>query len=144
MFKTILAPTDGSDFSGQAVQAAIALAKAQGAKLILLTVVNPEPYAGVADYQPDAYNAFHNRAMSAADDRLQTALQAAQAAGVTCEALMQEDAQVWQGIVSTAEQRGCDLIVMASHGRRGVQAVLVGSETQKVLTHSKTPVLVYR
>jgi len=68
----------------------------------------------------------------------------ARASGVPCETVEIDDEHPYQGIISTAESKGCDLIVMASHGRRGISAVLIGSETQKVITHTTIPVLVCR
>jgi nucleotide-binding universal stress UspA family protein len=79
-----------------------------------------------------------------AEEALGAVSAAAKAAGVPCETLRMEHGQVYQAIIDTASSRGCDLILMASHGRRGVSAVVLGSETVKVLTHSKIPVLVYR
>lgn len=144
MFKKILVPTDGSELSNKAVQAAIGFARDTGATIIGLTVVDPYPYSGLAEYRPESYNDYHNRMLKEAETRLETLAKNAKAAEVAVETVTQENAQPWEGIIRTAQEKGCDLIVMASHGRRGVQALLLGSETQKVLTQSKIPVLVYR
>jgi len=93
------------------------------------------------EYTPIEYK---KHATAQAEKVLDTVSAAAKLAGVACETLHVEHEQVYQGIIDAASARGCDLIVMASHGRRGVSAVVLGSETVKVLTHSKIPVLVYR
>ena len=147
MFKNILVPTDGSDLAAQAVDQAILFAKEIGAKITVVTVTEPFPahLLSVApnqlEYVPIEYN---KHAAAHAEKVLATASAAAKSAGVDCEALHIEHQRVYQAIIDAAEARRCDLIVMASHGRRGVSAVVLGSETVKVLTHSKIPVLVYR
>jgi nucleotide-binding universal stress UspA family protein len=93
------------------------------------------------EYTPIEYQKYSK---ARAETVLGTVLDAAKSAGVVCDMLHIEHEQVYQAIIEAAEARKCDLIVMASHGRRGVSAVVLGSETVKVLTHSKIPVLVYR
>jgi nucleotide-binding universal stress UspA family protein len=87
---------------------------------------------------------YKQRMQAHGETTLAAAAQAAQAAGVVCEVLSVEHEQPYQAIIDTAAAKGCDLIVMASHGRRGMAALLLGSETVKVLTHSRIPVLVHR
>ena len=145
MFKNILVATDGSDLASKAVEQGILLAKEVGAKITALTVTEPSNVLSLApgalEYIPIEYKKY---AEAYAEEVLGTVLAKAQSSGVTCEMLHIEHEQVYQAIIDAASARKCDLIVMASHGRRGVSAVVLGSETVKVLTHSKIPVLVYR
>ena len=145
MFKNILVATDGSDLAAKAVEQGILLAKEVGAKITALTVTEPSNVLSLApgalEYIPIEYKKY---AEAYAEEVLGTVLAKAQSSGVTCEMLHIEHEQVYQAIIDAASARKCDLIVMASHGRRGVSAVVLGSETVKVLTHSKIPVLVYR
>jgi nucleotide-binding universal stress UspA family protein len=145
MYRHILVPTDGSELSNRAVEYASALAKAVNAKLTVLTVTTPyygyavEPglvTIGIEDYQKNTAK-LAARYIGVAKD-------IAAAAQVPCEAVHGEHAQPYQAIIDAAKERSCDLIVMASHGRRGVAAIVLGSETVKVLTHSTIPVLVVR
>ena len=145
MFKNILISTDGSDLAAKAVEQGVLFAKEIGAKITAVTVTEPSDLLSVTptqlEYTPIEYQK-HARAY--AETVLGTVSDAAKSAGVVCETLHVEHEQVYQAIIEAAEARRCDLIVMASHGRRGVSAVVLGSETVKVLTHSKIPVLVYR
>ena len=145
MFKNILVPTDGSDLAAKAVEQGVLFAKEIGAKITAVTVTEPSDLLSVTptqlEYTPIEYQK-HARAY--AETVLGTVSDAAKSAGVVCETLHVEHDQIYQVIIEAAEARKCDLIVMASHGRRGVSAVVLGSETVKVLTHSKIPVLVYR
>ena len=145
MFKHILIPTDGSELAGKAVEKGVLFAKEIGAKITALTVTNPSDFRrkdpsifefGAIEYEKEM-EAHAGRVL----DSVSTI---ATAAGVACDTLHIEHAQVYQAIIDAAAARRCDLIVMASHGRRGVSAVVLGSETVKVLTHSKISVLVYR
>ena len=145
MFRNILVATDGSDLAAKAVERGILFAKEIGAKITAVTVTEPFHVLSLApselEYTPIEYK---KHAEAHAQKVLGTVSAAAKLAGVACETLRVEHEQVYQGIIDAAEARRCDLIVMASHGRRGVSAVVLGSETVKVLTHSKIPVLVYR
>ena len=145
MFKNILVPTDGSDLAAKAVEQGVLFAKEIGAKITAVTVTEPSDLLSVTptqlEYTPIEYQK-HARAY--AETVLGRVSAAAKSAGVNCDTLHVEHEQVYQAIIEAAEARRCDLIVMASHGRRGVSAVVLGSETVKVLTHSKIPVLVYR
>jgi nucleotide-binding universal stress UspA family protein len=144
MYSHILIATDGSALAGKAVEHGIALAKRIEAKVTALTVLPPF-HMLTTDTQmiEDTPAQYKARMEGRAEKTLGAVARAAQAAGVSCETLQLEHEHPWQGIIDTAESKGCDLIVMASHGRHGVAAILVGSETIKVLTHSKIPVLVH-
>ena len=145
MFKNILIPTDGSDLAVKAVEQGVFFAKEIDAKITAVTVTEPFHAVSVKpsqlEYTPIEYK---KHAESHANKVLGEVSAAAKSAGVVCEVHHVEHEQVYQAIIEAAEARKCDLIVMASHGRRGVSAVVLGSETVKVLTHSKTPVLVFR
>jgi len=145
VYKNILVTTDGSEFAEEAIGHAVELAKTFKAKLTAVTVTPPFQVIAmegvVVSEAPDQYEKW---AKQTAEARLSTVRKAAQGAGVACDTVHVEDTQPYAGIIDAAKQNGCDLIVMASHGRRGVSALLLGSETQKVLTHSTIPVLVYR
>jgi nucleotide-binding universal stress UspA family protein len=148
MYKHILVPTDGSKLSARAAKAAIGIARATGAKLTAFHVVTPYmPPAGdammyyVDGFSPEDYD----KATAAQAERaLGQVKKAALAADVPCATLSETAPQPWAAIIATARSKRCDLIVMASHGRRGLAGLILGSETAKVLTHSKTPVLVCR
>jgi len=145
MFKHILIPTDGSDLSRKALLYGIQLAKESKAKVTALTVRPPYVIGsmdmiGVVGSQDE----FEAETQRYADYALTQARMAADAAGVTIETVQDVGDQPFRAIIDSAKAHGCDLIVMASHGRRGMSALLLGSETVKVLTHSTVPVLVYR
>ncbi|MEO8299865.1 MAG: universal stress protein [Burkholderiales bacterium] len=144
MYKRILVPTDGSDITGKAVQTAIGLAQALGAQLSTLTVKEPFPYSAISEMQPIPPQEFFDAQERIATRNLQAVKDACAAAGVSCSGASVEAVHPWEAILEQATRNGNDLIVMASHGRRGVSALLLGSETQKVLTHSTVPVLVVR
>jgi nucleotide-binding universal stress UspA family protein len=145
MYRSILIPTDGSELGGRAVADGITLAKEIGAKVAILTVTRP---FHVITTDPamleDTSEQYKARIKAYADKVLGAAAAAAKSAGVACEAMQVEGEHPYQAIIDTAGSKGCDLIVMASHGRRGIAALVLGSETVKVLTHSKIPVLVHR
>ena len=133
MFKHILIPTDGSELTSKAILSGIALAKAVGAKVTGITVTVPsEVFADT------------KRTSAAAEQHLAEIKDAAVAAGVAYSVIHAEHEHPYQAIIDAATKIGCDLIVMASHGRRGVSALMLGSETVNVLTHCTVPVLVYR
>jgi len=145
MFKHILLPTDGSKLSEAAVEKGMHFAKGIQAKITGLCVV-PKEYPSY--YEAEIHGSFMDQAQAEckamAERHLSSLKKAAEVAGVACDVVMETTDQPYEAIISVADQKGCDLIMMASHGRRGVGALLLGSETQKVLTHSKIPVLVYR
>lgn len=145
MFKRILVPTDGSDISAKAVKTAIQMAKeSPGAQLWTISVKEPFPYSAMSEMQPVPPQEFYDAQQRMATERVTQVVTEAKAAGVVCEAHTVEAMHPWEAILDHAKDRGCDLIVMASHGRRGVSALLLGSETQRVLTHSPLPILVVK
>jgi nucleotide-binding universal stress UspA family protein len=144
MYQRILVPTDGSDLSARAAHTATQLAQRLGASLSVVAVTDPYPYSPLAETAPIDPKAYLDAAQRMAQQRLASVKQLAQAAGVACDTYTLESPQPWRGIVDMAEQVQADLVVMASHGRRGVSALILGSETQKVLTHCSVPVLVVR
>jgi nucleotide-binding universal stress UspA family protein len=144
MYTNILIATDGSELAGHAVQHGIGLAMRIGAKVTVLTV-SPPFHVFTTDTQmiEDTAAQYQARMQQRAEKILGAVAHLAQAAGVVCETVHVEHEHPYQAIIDTAASRGCDLIVMASHGRRGISAIVLGSETVKVLTHSKIPVLVH-
>jgi nucleotide-binding universal stress UspA family protein len=145
MYKHILLPTDGSPLSANAVREGIRFAKEIGARVTALHVTPPFYPSEVTPSTLAAHSHEHEeRAKESARRALAAAEEAARAAGVTCTAVHRVGDGPFEEIIEVATESGCDLIFMASHGRRGVTAMLLGSETNKVLTHSKIPVLVTR
>ena len=144
MYQRILVPTDGSEITAKAVAAAVSLAKLSGASLVTLCVKEPFPYSAISEMQPVPPQEFYDAQERIAAGRVKAVLDAAAAAGVACEGASVEALHPWEAILDTARQKGCDLVVMASHGRRGMAALLIGSETSRVLTHSTLPVLVVK
>ncbi|VFU09424.1 Universal stress protein [Methylocella tundrae] len=145
MYSNILIPTDGSELASKAVSHGVELAKAIGAKVTILTVTLPfrvfSAEAAMIEDTPDDYT---TRLAEQAEKTLGEASAVAVAAGVPVETLQVEDDRPYQAIIDTAASKGADLIIMASHGRKGISALILGSETSKVLTHCKVPVLVHR
>lgn len=144
MFKRILIPTDGSDITRKAVDTAIGLAGPLGAQVMTISVKEPFPYSAISEMQPTPPQEFFDAQERIAAKRVKAVVDACQAAGVACKSHTVEALHPWEAIIDHAKRMECDLIVMASHGRRGVSALLLGSETQKVLTHTGVPVLVVR
>jgi nucleotide-binding universal stress UspA family protein len=144
MYQRILFPTDGSEITTKALKQALSMAKLTGAELCVLAVKEPFPYSAISEMQPVPPQEFFDAQERVAAARVKTVSEAAAAAGVKTSGHTVEGLHPWEAILEHAKARGCDLIVMASHGRRGVSALLLGSETQKVLTHSTLPVLVVR
>jgi nucleotide-binding universal stress UspA family protein len=144
MFKKILLPTDGSDLSSKAIEGGLAFAKALKASVVGLTVVEPYSYSNLSEYRPETLDDYEQRMMKSAAERLGKVADAAAKASIPVETLTVKSFSPFEAIIDTAKSTGCDVIFMASHGRRGLSAVLLGSETQKVLTHSSIPVMVYR
>jgi nucleotide-binding universal stress UspA family protein len=144
MYTRILVPTDGSEITAKAVATTVQLAKALGATVHTLGVREPFPYSAVSDMQPTPPQEFFDAQERIAARNVGEVQSACAAEGIACEAQTIEALHPWEAIIDHSRHHGCDLIVMASHGRRGVTALLLGSETQKVLTHSTVPVLVVR
>ena len=145
MFKHILLATDGSKLSDHAIRMGVQLAKAVNAKVTGFHVM-PEfhVFTYKTEMLEDTKREFAEDSKAHAAQYLSVVETAAKTAGVTCDVASVTHDHPYEAIIKVAKQRGCDLIVMASHGRKGVQAVLLGSETQKVLTHGHIPVLVCR
>jgi len=148
MFKHILVSTDGSKLSGKAIRLAARLAGATGAKLTGAYVIAPyvpplygEGMVYVPALSPKRYKEATERAARKALAMVEIE---ARTAGAEYAGTMPTAGTPWEGIIRSAKARKCDLIVMSSHGRRGLAGLLLGSETTKVLTHSKIPVLVCR
>mgnify|MGYP000141382906 CR=1 FL=1 len=145
MFKHILLPTDGSDSSDLAIQSAVQLARDMGATITGLHVVPPfHTFTYRADMLEDTEEQYEKESEEKARKILMKIEQQAQECGVPFDTVVLRSDDVYDAITSTANHRHCDLIAMASHGRRGMRGLLLGSVTQKVLTHSDLPVLVYR
>ena len=144
MFKRILVPTDGSELSNKAIAAAIDLAKALGATVVGMTTLEPYSYSNLSEYRPETLDDYESRMDQIGAERLGRIADAAARAGVPVETVAAKSFSPFEAIIDTAKGKSCDLIIMASHGRRGLNAVLLGSETQKVLTHTSIPVMVYR
>jgi nucleotide-binding universal stress UspA family protein len=145
MYKHLLIATDGSEQAGQAVRQGVALAEALNAKITAVTVSDPPSASSIStsprDYTDDAYEA---NATLEARIILSGVADAAAKVGVPCETLHVRNHDPAKGIVDAAEARDCDLIVMASHGRRGLSRLMLGSQTSRAVTLSSIPVLVCR
>ena len=147
MFQHILVPTDGSELSQATVQRAISFAKETGARITAFYAKPEYPIAYFGEgalIDPTTPEKFAEMADQQAAQYLGEVQKACADAGVTCETTSATSDVPYEAIIEAAEKAGCDLIFMASHGRRGFSGFLLGSETNKVLTHSKIPVLVYR
>lgn len=145
MYKQILVPTDGSELSLAAVEQAVSFASEIGANVTFFTVTAPIRVYGVTGEQlAGGYDEYTKAAREEGARRLAAAEECAKAAGVPCQTRMVESEHAWEAIIDAANDAGSDLIAMASHGRRGLAGLVLGSETLKVLTHSTIPVLVYR
>ena len=145
MFTHVLLPTDGSKLSESTIRKGVQLARSLNARVTGLSVT---PKLRFFNYDSEIPGGIKEEAArqcrAMCEERLSFIRRAAEEAGVTCQVVSESDDAPYEAIIRAAEMRGCDLIMMASHGRRGVAGVLLGSETQKVLTHSKIPVLVFR
>jgi len=139
----VLVATDGSPISERAVETAAQLAARVGARLTVVTVEAPYPYSAVGESSAIAGADYQAKVGAAASARLARAMEIA-AAGVECQTSLQEASDVYRGVIAAGEQTGAGLLVVASHGRRGLSALMLGSETQKLLAHTSVPVLVVR
>ena len=145
MFKHILLPTDGSPLSEVAIKKGMQFAKSVGAQVTGIYVIDPfHLFSTGSEMLSDTKEQYVQDSRAHARSSLSMIYTAAKESGVTCDCITETSAQPYEVIVETAQKKGCDLIMMASHGRRGMQALLLGSETTKVLTHTKIPVLVLR
>ena len=145
MFKNILVPTDGTERSALALQTALRLASLGGGRIVGLHACAPMLLAPEDHVSSDrAHGAWRRERVQLAKDALAYVTRRAGEEGVPAETVLSPSDTPWEAIVQCARDRGCDLIVMASHGQRGLAALLLGSETQRVLTLSAIPVLVVR
>ena len=148
MYQRILVATDGSDLADKAVAHGIELAKQLKVPICVVTVTEAwsafqlAELSRMGDTNPIAR--YEEMAAAAASNVLGKAEQLAKAQGVACEVLHVQDQHPAEGIIAAAKDKGCDLIVMASHGRRGLNRLLLGSQAYEVLTHSKVPALIVR
>jgi nucleotide-binding universal stress UspA family protein len=148
-YKHIMLPVDGSDPSRKAEKECIAFAKSIGAKVTAIHVVSHfhlhfQPWATPKSLHTKIEREHEEEAKEIAQKMVSEIVARAKEKGVACDGLVVVGDHPYEEIINSAESRKCDLILMASHGRRGLDAVLLGSETVKVLTHSKIPVLVVR
>jgi nucleotide-binding universal stress UspA family protein len=145
MYKKILVPTDGSDLSQEAAEAAIQFARAFGSELVAFSVARPYPLMAPTEAGAVLDTGFEAQIMNEAAQRdVDKIAAAAKQAGVACATGTASSFFPYQAIISAAREHQCDLIFMASHGRRGLSRLLAGSETQNVLAYSSIPVLVLR
>ena len=145
MYKHILIPTDGSELSKAALDNGVALAKALQARVTVLTVLRPWHAVAPAEVMvafPESE--YRLGAETAAASYLDAAAVEARDAGVACGTLVAEHERPWQAIIETAASQNCDLIVMASHGRRGIAKFILGSQATRVLAHTAVPLLICR
>ena len=145
MFKHILLPTDGSELSDAAIQKGIQFAKSIDAEVTGFHVIPPFHVFSLRTGTLEGTKEQHeSESKVQAEQFLGVIKKAAEKAGVSCDTDYATSSHPYEMIINAAEKKGCDLIMMASHGRRGLQGLLIGSETHKVLTHTKIPVLVFR
>lgn len=148
-YKHIMLPVDGSELSRKAEKECIAFAKSIRAKVTAIHVVSHfhlhvRPWAAPTSMLTKIQKEHEEEATEIAQKMISALTTRAKADGVECDGLVVVGDHPYEEIINSAEERKCDLIMMASHGRRGLDAVLLGSETVKVLTHTKIPVLVLR
>ena len=150
VYRHILIPTDGSELAEHAVTNGLSLAKSLGAKVTVVIVDDPFDWLSVPETRGgqrqalDKLAAHKEQVEQHTASVLSRAADAAKKAGVPCATIRVSNARPHEAIIATAADKGCDLIAMTSHGRGGLSAIVLGGVTNKVLTHSKIPVLVYR
>ena len=144
MFKKILVPTDGSTLAQSAATTAAQLAKSQGAEVIGVYVIDPFPYIGMGEASAAGLQSYLTESRNLAGQALDALGKVCAAEGVPFAGDTIERNVVYEGVIETAQAEGCDLIVMASHGRQGMKALILGSVAQKVLTHASVPVLIVK
>jgi len=150
MYKHILIPTDGSELAQKGVEHGLSMAKSLGGKVVIIVVTEPFPIsaggAAAAGWLPGPVEVeqYQSSQKAFAEEILGSVKAAADKIGVASETLHIPDSRPAEAILETAKARGCSLIVMASHGRRGITRLLLGSQTAEVLAHSPVPVLVVR
>ena len=144
MFKHILLPVDGSDSSLMAVEKACGLARAFGSEVTAIYVIDPYAFGGVGTDFAYGQAQYLSAATAEASAALQSASAVLKAAGIAVHTAVIEGHAVYRGILETASSIGADLIVMGSHGRRGLEKLVLGSVAAKVLSHAHLPILVVR
>jgi nucleotide-binding universal stress UspA family protein len=145
MYKHLLLATDGTEVAQAALAHGLDLAKAVGAKVTVVTVTMPWTAVAYGVYEGlTGRDAFDEASQRQAQALLADAAAKAASRGVACATVHKADVDPYQSILAVAQDAGCDLIVLGSHGRRGLERLLLGSEAMKVITHSKVPVLVWR
>src|SRR5262245_27381555 len=150
MYRHILIPTDGSELAEHAVTNGLSLAKSLGAKVTVIIVDDPFDWLSVPETRAGQRQALDKLADHKEQVERHTssvlgrAADAAKKSGVPCDTIRVSNARPYEAIIATASDKGCDLIAMTSHGRGGLSAIVLGGVTNKVLTHTKIPVLVYR
>ena len=144
MFKTILVPTDGSELADKAALAAIDLAGELHGKVVAISVVEPYPFSPLTEAAQGAVaSEFDDKVLAAAQSHMDRLRQLADDRHVEFETVVAQSFDPYKEIIDTAHKRHCDAIFMASHGRKGLSKVFLGSQTQKVLAHSDVPVTVF-
>lgn len=148
MYKHVLIATDGSDLADKAVEHGLAIAKRNDASVSIVTVTEPwsafEMAQQAREHRPDPVGQFEATAADTAKRIIDTALKQAEACGVRAEGVHVKDKNPADGIIATARDKSCDLIVLASHGRRGLPRLLLGSQAYEVLTRCTVPALIVR
>ena len=145
MYKHILIATDGSEIAGKAVSHGVDLAKAIGATLSAVTVTEPlETIVEVETMGLIRASDYDKQCEESANKILSSVTSAAKTAGIECNVSHELNRRPYEGIIEAAKKAGADLIVLGSHGRRGIEGLLIGSEANKLLTHTKIPALVVR
>lgn len=147
MFKKILIPTDGSPLSDKAVDAAIEFAQKMGSELLVLSVAEPYVYMGLmegAGVFPTDPAMYDDKVKEMAQKHLDKVEATTRNKGISCKTVVSVGLSPYEEIIRVAEEQKCDAIFMASHGRKGLNKLFIGSETQKVLAHTSLPVLVLR
>lgn len=145
MFKKILVPTDGSDLSNRAVRAAIEFARDHGSAVVGLSVAQTLPYGSFTLVsRRDDFSLLSESLRQRAREYVRTIEDLAEKACVPCQVHTNDSEQPWKAIVDAAAEHACDCIFMASHGRSGLNSILLGNQTHKVLVHSNVPVIIFR
>jgi len=144
MFKKILAATDGSELSLKGLESACVLAQQLGAELLVVSAEEPYSYAAVTAYRPESYESYSDRVEKETAERREAAQKTAARHGLEIKFLSAKGNTPAEGILESCRRNECDLIVIASHGRSGISAVLLGSVTTSVIASSPVPVLVVR
>jgi nucleotide-binding universal stress UspA family protein len=145
MFKTILVPTDGSELSEKAINAAVEFATGVDGRVIGISVAPPYPFSPLSEYSMgENAQVFEEKSRNFAQQYVDKVAEIANKANVRCDKVTALSFSPYEEILKAAKDFQCDVIFMASHGRTGLTRLFVGSETQKVLMHSTIPVLVFR